>query len=259
MRDDFARMLECWDVGEQVKQWTFVINYPGVHPSLLVEAQELEEAHPGLAVSIWSRYDITQQLLAYARMDLLHSEFGIAEEQARRLVPLNFVPEDTALPSDEAAATYKRLRARITCDRDEFEKLTAQWLKDLGENPIRWLLVHNWFLMGTMVAATMAGAYDISRPPMGRLKYTSPLNEIAWGDLFETAWGTAAGMILREDYPREFQKIGGDPERIMQVCMLQDGLTFGAIRMHSLITNEWESDILEDVWSHVTSIKIHEG
>ncbi|MGW1943179.1 hypothetical protein ACWCRC_02435 [Streptomyces sp. NPDC001940] len=259
MHDDFSRMLECWEVGKQVKKWTFVINYPGTHPSLLSEAQELEESYPGLEVFIWSRYDLTQQLLAYARMDLLHSEFGTVEEQAKRLVPLNFVPEDTALPSDEATMTYKRLRARITCERDEFEELTTQWLEKLEKNPIRWLLVHNWFLVGTMAAATMADAYDISDPPMEHLKYTSPLAEMAWGELFETAWGTAAGMILQDSYPREFQKVGDNPERAMQICMIQDALTLGAIRMHSLITQEWESEILEDVWSHVTGIKIHEG
>lgn len=258
MRDDFTRMLECWEVGKQVKQWTFVINYPGVHPSLLSEAQELEDSHPGLTVFIWSRYDLTQQLLSYARMDLLHGEFGTVEEQAKRLVPLNFVPEDTTLPSDEATMTYKRLRARITCERDEFESLTTQWMEELGQHPIRWLIVHNQFLIGAMAAAILADAYDITKPPMKRLKYASPLTKRTWGGLFETAWGTAAEMILKEDYPRKYQKVGGeDLERVAHICMIQDGLTLGAIRVHSSITREWENDILEDVWSHVTDIKIH--
>ncbi|MFJ9857254.1 hypothetical protein ACIRVN_07095 [Streptomyces albogriseolus] len=63
-------------------------------------------------------------------------------------------------------------------------------------------------------------------------------------------------MILEEDYPRGFQKVGENPERIVSVSLVQEALTLGAIRMHASITGEWESDILEDVWSHVTDIKI---
>ncbi|MFF5344587.1 hypothetical protein ACFY4H_28460 [Streptomyces althioticus] len=257
MRADFSRMLECWEIGRQVKQWTFVINYPGVHPSLTSYAQELEDSNPGLKVTVWSRFDLTQQLLAYARMDLLRSEFGAVEDEARRLVPLTFVPEDTALPSDEAVLAYKRYRARITCDRDEFEHLTEQWLGRLGENPIRWLLVHNQFLIGAMAAAIMADAYSIAEPPMERLQYALRLHDSAWGEEFETAWGTAAAMIFQEDYPHEFQKIGEDSERVLKICMLQEALTLGAIRVHSSITGEWENEILEEVWSYVTDIKIH--
>ncbi|MFJ6497045.1 hypothetical protein [Streptomyces virginiae] len=259
MRGDFSRLLECWEIGKQVKQWTFVINYPGVHPSLLSEAQEIEDSHPGVKVFVWSRYDLTQQLLAYARMDLLHSEFGTAEHEAQRLVPLNFVPEDTALPSDEATLAYKRLRARITCERDEFEALTAQWLDGLADNPFRWLVVHTQFLIGAMAAATMANAYNISNPPMRRLKHASPLDESAWGTRFATAWGIPAKMILKEDYPRKYKGLGEDFQRAAEICMVQDGLTLGAVRVHSSITREWESDILEDVWSYVTNIKIHSG
>ncbi|MFE3588361.1 hypothetical protein ACFXOY_12620 [Streptomyces niveus] len=257
MRSDFDRLLECWNIPEQVKVWVFVVNYPGVHPSLLAEAQAIEERHDDLKVFVWSRFDLTQQLLAYARMDLLHAEFGAAELEAQRLAPLNFVPEDTALPSDEATLTYRRLRARITCEQDSFESLTDEWLNELAKNPLRWVVVHTQFLVGVMASAVMMDAFNIAHPPKKKLKLLSPLNREAWGPHFETAWGIPASIILEEDYPHTYSRPGEDLEKITEICMVQAGLTLGAIRLCSALTGIWENEVLEDSWSHITGIKIH--
>lgn len=257
MRDDFARLLECWEVPVQVKQWTFVVNYPGTHPSLLALAAELQEAHPALKIYVWSRYDLTQQLLAYARMDLLRAEFGAVEKQTRSLAPLNFVPEDTALPSEEATLTYRRLAARLACQRDGFERLTNEWLERLGDSPFSWLTVHTQFLIGSMATATFSDAFLPASPPINRLKFETQITDIAWRKHFSTAWGVPAKIILQEDYKKRVPPIGDDVGKLIEVCMVQDALTLAAIRLTSRLTGIWENQVLEEVWSYVTEIKIH--
>ncbi|MFI1660273.1 hypothetical protein ACH4ZU_35955 [Streptomyces sp. NPDC020472] len=258
MRGDFARMLECWQVPKQVRQWVFVVNYPGVHPSLLSLAQELEESQPGLKVFVWSRYDLTQQLLAYARMDLILSEFGAVEEATRRLSLLTFVPEDTSLPSEQAMLNYKRLRARLASQKDEYEKLTDEWLEQVGEDTWSWFLVHTQFLIGVMATAAMANAFLPQSPPVNRLKFEASISDYAWRKYFKTAWGVPAIVILKEDYTKEVPPIGDDLERLWGVCLVQDALALSAIRVTSRLTGMWETDVLEEAWSYVTSIKIHD-
>ena len=257
MRSDFARFEECWEITKQVKQWTFVVNYPGAHPSLLTLAQEMEEEHPGLKVSVWSRYDLTQQFLIFARIDLLTAEFGSVERKTRELAPLNFVPEDTALPSAEATLTYRRLLARITCQKGDYDRLTSEWIDQTSQNPFPWMLVHCQFFVGAMACVGMTGSFPIEDPPLRRLKFETPVADFAWHKYFKTAWGVPATLILHEDYKRDYPPIGGDEEMLFGVCLVQDVLTLATIRLHSRITGVWESEILEEVWSYVTEIKIH--
>jgi hypothetical protein len=258
MRKDFVRLLECWEVAKQVKQWTFVINYPGAHPSLMALAEELEESHPGLKVFVWSRHDLTQQLLAYARIDLLLTEFGRVENTAQELAPLTFVPEDTSLPSEQAILTYKRLKARLTGQKSEYDVLTDEWLTRINEEPLwDWFLVHNQFLVCAMAAATATDAFRIGHPPLNRLKFETAAPESMWRKHFKTAWGGAASLILKDEYTKDIPPIGDDLDYMYGVCLLQDALTLATIRITSRITEIWETEILEDVWSYVTRIKIH--
>ncbi|MFG3010169.1 hypothetical protein ACGFZB_06875 [Streptomyces cinerochromogenes] len=258
MRDDFSRLRECWEIPKQVKQWIFVINYPGSHPSLLALAEELQDSCPGIQVFLWSRYDLTQQFLAYARMDLLLAEFGAVERQTRELAPVNFVPEDTQLPSEEATLAYRRLAARISCQRDDYKRLTDEWLERLGQNPFSWLMVHTQFLIGVMAVATFSDAFLPAAPPVSRLKFEAPVTDLAWRRHFATAWGIPARIILEEDYPKKVPAIGEDLEKLAGVCIVQDALTLAAIRVTSRITGIWETEVLEETWNHVTEIKIHD-
>ncbi|MEU5981022.1 hypothetical protein [Streptomyces sp. NPDC047434] len=258
MRADFARMLECWQIPRQVRQWVFVINYPGVHPSLLAQAQDLEESQPGLKVFVWSRYDLTQQFLSFARMDLLLAEFGAVERTARRLTPLTLVPEDTALPSEQAVLTYKRLRARLATQKEEYEQLTNVWLDGISEDIWSWCLVHTQFLVGVMATAVMADAWVPQSPPLNRLKFETPISDHAWRKYFKTAWGGPASLIMKEDYTAEVPPIGDDVDRLFGMCVVQDALALAAIRVTSRITGVWECDLLEEAWSYVTRIKIHD-
>lgn len=257
MRADFARFEECWEIPKQAKLWTFVINYPGVHPSLLAIAQGLEERHSGLKVAVWSRYDLTQQFLIFARIDLLLAEFGSVERKAQELAPVNFVPEDTELPSEEATLTYRRLLARITCQKDEYDQLTNEWIDQLCNDPLPWMLVHCQFLVGAMAVVGMVGSFAIEDPPLRRLKFETAVADSAWRKYFKTAWGVPASLIFHEDYKKEYPPIGGDADMLFGVCLVQDALTMATIRLHSRITGLWENEILEEVWSHVTDIKIH--
>jgi hypothetical protein len=257
MKADFARFEECWQIPKQAKHWTFVINYPGAHPSLLALAQEFEERHPELTVTIWSRYDLTQQFLIFARIDLLLPEFGSVEQKVQELAPLHFVPEDTALPSKEATLTYRRLSARITCQKADYDELTNEWLDQLSQEPLRWMMVHFQFLVGAMASVGMAGSFAIEDPPLRRLKFETGVADFAWRKYFKTAWGGPASLIFKEDYKKEVPPIGGDIDMLIGVCLVQDALTLATIRVHSRITGLWENEILEEVWSYVTEIKIH--
>lgn len=258
MRSDFRRMLDCWEVPGQVTQWVFVINYPGVHPSLLALAQELENFQSGCKVFVWSRYDLTQQLLAFARIDLLSSEFGLVETATQRLAPLNFVPEDTALPSEEATLTYRRIRAKICNQKEDHAAMTETWLEQLGYDPLSWMIVHVQFLVGAMAAAILSDAFLPQAPPISRLKFETGISNLAWRKYFKQAWGIPAKLILQDDYEAEVPLVGEDLERIYSISMVQDALTVGVIRVISRLTGVWEADVLEEVWSHVTEIKIHD-
>ncbi len=262
MRADFARLQECWEIPTQVETWVFVVNYPGVHPSLLQISDELARTSDVSSIHVWSRSDLTQQLLLWGRRDFVEVEFGSVDVGSKLLAPLSVVPEDTALPSDQAQLAHRRLWARLTCNKKEMEKLDKKWLASLANNPWKSLLAHTQILLGAMASGTMSDAYDVIKMSIRTLQRESGLNGKENRIRIENAWSIPMRILMKDDYKGVEFKLPRDPEGMTveaaEICMTQERLTLALIRMQSRILKNWETDVLEDVWTWASEdIKIH--
>lgn len=262
MRADFSRLQECWDIPNEVEEWVFVVNYPGVHPSLLKIAHEVGQNSGDLNTFVWSRSHLTQQLLLWGRRDYVETEFGKIDVGGKVLAPLSVVPEDTALPSAQAQLAHRRLWARLTCNKAEMEKLDKPWLADLTRHPWENLLAHTQILVGAMASATMAGAFDVAKISARTLQRECgvPGKHSKRGIL--EAWSLPLRIIMGDDYEGERLQLPQDPEKatveIARICMTQERLTLALIRMQSRTLQKWETDVLDDVWAWASEeIKIH--
>ena len=198
MRADFDRLRACWTIPTEVRHWIFVVNYPGVHPSLLKLAEELESEIADLDINVWSRSDLTQQLLLWGRRSWVETEFGKVDAGSKILAPLSLVPEDTALPNDEAQLAHRRLWARLTCRKEEMESLDKKWLKGLTEHPYENLVVHTQLLLAAAASGTMEGAFDMAKLTLRTLQKESGIR----GSLgyIRDAWSLPMMILMGEDY-----------------------------------------------------------
>ena len=201
MRADFDRLRACWTIPIEVQHWIFVVNYPGVHPSLLKLAEELKREIVGLDVNVWSRSDLTQQLLLWGRRSWVETEFGKVDAGSRVLAPLSLVPEDTALPNDEAQLAHRRLWARLTCRKEEMENLDKKWLKGLTEHPYEHLTVHTQLLLAAGASGTMEGAFDMAKLTTRALQKESGIRG-SFGYIRD-AWSLPMMILMGEDLRRE--------------------------------------------------------
>ncbi|MFD4644303.1 hypothetical protein ACFWN2_43825 [Lentzea sp. NPDC058436] len=262
MRSDFARLTECWKVPDEIQQWTFVVNYPGVQPSLLKIANELQQLIPGIDIKVWSREDLTQQFLLWSNRNLVDNEFGKVDIGAKALAPISLVPEDTALPSAQAQVLHRRLWARITCNKAEFTKTENSWLQDLTSNPWENLLTHTQILVGAIASAILTDAFDASGLSIRALQREAGLSWKGVRKDILHAWSGAINLILKEDSPYEVPEWPEDEvelvAKVALTCMIQERLTLAIIRKQARILNMWETDVLDQVWSLAAhEIKIH--
>lgn len=250
MRADFDRLLACWTIPTEVRQWIFVVNYPGVHPSLLKLAEELKREIEGLDVYVWSRSDLTQQLLLWGRRSWVENEFGKVDAGSKILAPLSLVPEDTDLPNDEAQLAHRRLWARLTCHKEEMEGLDKKWLKGLVEHPYEYLVAHTQLLLAAIASGTMEGAFDPEKLTIRALQRESGIRG-SYSHVRD-AWSLPMMILMGDDYNESRPQFSDDLEEVIadmaKVCIFQEILTLTLIRMQARILKKWETDILDDVW-----------
>ena len=251
MRADFNRLGACWSIPTEVRHWIFVVNYPGVHPSLLKLAEELKRKIVDLEVNVWSRSDLTQQLMLWGRRSWVETEFGRVDAGSRVLAPLSLVPEDTALPHDEAQLAHRRLWARLTCRKEEMEGLDKKWLKGLGEHPYENLVAQTQLLLAAMASGTMEGAFDPAKLTVRTLQKESGMRGV-YKDIRD-AWSLPMIILMGTDYDGSRPQFSDDLQEVIfdmaKICIVQERLTLALIRMQARILQRWETDVLDDVWS----------
>jgi hypothetical protein len=262
MRRDFARFIECWTVPDEMQSWYFVVNYPGAHPSLLKTANELKGDIDDLEIFVWSRYDLTQRFLAEGQRNLIKVEFGDVSVGNKILAPLTFVPEDTALPAEEAQRAYRRLWARLTCNKKEFEKLDRSFMQNLQARPYEHLIVYGQFILGAIASAVMNNVFDPVTLKAGTLRREAGLPPRAHKREFDRAWSFPIKLLMEEDYDWTMPEWPEDTDKLVIemviTCSIQELLILALIRMQARMSGAWETDILGEVWSWATErFKIH--
>lgn len=253
MRSDFARLLDCWKIPDEAKAWTFVINYPRTPPSLLKVAKELQQLNPDVDVNVWSREDLTRQFLLCSNRTLADNEFGKVGTGAKTLAPLSLVPEDTALPSEQAQLLHRKLWARLTCNKVEFEKAERKWLHDLTVHTWENFLTHTQFLIGSIACAVMANAFDVGAVSIKSLQRECGLSGKESRKDILHAWSCAVNIIFKEDSPYGLPEWpDNEDESIVKMattCITQERLILAMIRKHARRLRKWETDVLDETWT----------
>lgn len=233
-----------------------------MHPSLITTVNEITSEIDHLEAHVWSRYDLTQQLLLWGQCNLVKAEFGDVEAGSKTLAPLCVVPEDTALPVEEAQRAHRRLWTRITCNRQEFEKLDAPFLRSLQTRPYECLLVYTQFILGAVASTIENEVFDPVALKIGTLQREAGLLGRAHRREVDRAWSMPMKILMQEEYDRGIPAYPEDIEELIVemagTCIVQERLTLALIRMQARISGRWETDILEEVWDWASErIKIH--
>ncbi len=262
MRADLVLALNRWHIPDQMREWIFVINYPAKPPGLLQTVNSLTQEHNALTIQIWSRQDVLEQFLLWARRSTLISQFGDVSVQARATGRAYVVPEGTDLPRRPASLMADVIRARVTCDRHALEDRRNRWFEVVAEEPWDCFVVALQFLVGAIAAPTMAGYLDPERIQVSRLLHEAEMSRRGWREHGERAWqlamfviNSAGGDEVDGPPARPVRDpIGEDYDKLIGTIAAADRLAHGLIRMYSRESGDLETACLDDVWHYVIEI-----
>ncbi|NYH42580.1 hypothetical protein HNR22_002307 [Micromonospora jinlongensis] len=255
MKKDFNRFIECWNESRGVTQWTFVVNHPGTHPSLVQIADELSSER--LRVTIWSRYDLTQQFLLFGQRDLVQVEFGPADPQAKNAPPVAVVPEDNFVPSREITILHRMLWARITCNSDEYFKLTEVHCSLVEANPVRSFFASYHLLASAFMYASLEYIVDPDTIRVETVMQAAGIRDRVARKTARLAWNLVMKGVLDEYYRGPDVGLNGDIALMAVTSIAHWPLTLGVIRICSQKTGQFETAILDEVWSFAMDFKFH--
>jgi hypothetical protein len=266
MRGDFHSALEHWEIPGYMQEWIFVVNYPGAHPALLREVKALSQEVTGLESRVWTRTDLVEQFLLWARRRSLIKEFGAISSHMRSAGRAYIVPESTALPRKNAEASMRLIRARLCCDASGYRSALSAWSRFIAEDPFAALVTETQVLLGAIATVAMARVLDPEKPPIARLLYESEIARSSWKKYGQRAWAITMSVIHSVDEYIDagddnaapyVDPIDDDLDKLIGTIVTANKLALGLVRIYSRSTGEFETEGLDDVWEWMLKVKIY--